>query len=55
MKQGKTGRLQVEEHLLPIGVVFVALFWDIEPTLERFVLGEGNLLTMLLPTQPGQT
>ena len=55
MKQGKAGRLCLEGHPLLVGVVLVALFWVIESVLETFVPGEGNLLSVLVPAQPGQT
>lgn len=53
-KRGKTGRFRVEEHLLPVGVALVAVFWVIESVLDTFVLGEGDFLSTLFPVQPAQ-
>lgn len=54
MKQGKTRLFCVEENLLSVEVVLVALFWVNEPVTETLALDEGNPLRMLLPTQPEQ-
>ncbi len=55
MKQERSGLLCVEEHPLPFEVVIVALFWIIAPVMETLISGEGNRLSMLLPTEPERT
>jgi len=55
MKQGKTRLCCVAEHLLPVGVFLVALFWVIESLVEKLFSGNGTFLSMLLSAQPEQT
>lgn len=44
----------MNENLLSVEVVLVALFWVSEPVMGTLALDEGNLLRMLLPAQPEQ-
>lgn len=38
MKHVKTGRFYLEAHLLPVGVVLVAVFWIVEFALDAYHL-----------------
>lgn len=46
----KTTTFRVEEHLLPVGAVLVAVFWVVESVLDMLVFAEGDLLDTLFPT-----
>lgn len=51
MEHAKIGRFRMEEHLLPVGVVLVAVFRIVESVLDTFVYNET--LTILEKVQRG--